>query len=155
VYALVVGLHAWLRWLILLLGVAATARAGLAWSRGRAWSRVDDRLGLFFAVSMDVQFVVGVVLHLGVSAMGVLAIASEGAGILGAPVLRFWAIAHPLLTVGALALAHVGRIRMRGLPAAARPRVATLSFAAALVLLLAGVPWPGGFDRWPLAVLWG
>jgi hypothetical protein len=69
-------------------------------------------------------------------------------------VLRFWAIAHPLLTVGALALAHAGRIRMRGLSATARPRVAAGFFSAALVLLLAGVPWPGGFDRWPLAAVW-
>jgi hypothetical protein len=43
---------------------------------------------------------------------------------------------------------------MRGLSATARPRVAAGFFSAALVLLLAGVPWPGGFDRWPLAAVW-
>jgi hypothetical protein len=136
---LIVTVHAWLRWFILLAGAAATARALVAWWRGRAWSALDARLGRAFAVSLDVQWVVGLVLYGGASLLGGRALASEGLGVLSSPELAFWAILHPLLASAALALVHVGRIRMRSLAGAARHRAAALSFGAAMALLVVAV----------------
>jgi hypothetical protein len=136
VSSLIVGVHAWLRWFILLAGAVACVRSVLGWARGSAWSRLDDRLSLAFAVSIDIQWMIGMVLYLGVSALGVRALASEGAGILRSPELRFWALVHPVLASGALALAHAGRIRMRTISVGpARHRTAALFFGGALALL--------------------
>ena len=135
-----IALHSALRWVVLAAGVLAVVRFTAGWFRGSAWSRLDDRLTLAFAVSMDVQWVVGLVLYLGMSVLGGTALASEGLGIVRSPELRFWAIIHPLLATVALGLAHAARIRLRSVTAAtARHRVAALSFGGAVALLLAAV----------------
>jgi hypothetical protein len=139
VSAFIVSVHAWLRWFILLAGAAATARALLAWRRGSAWSVLDARLGRAFAVSLDVQWVIGLALFGGASLLGGRALASEGLGILASPELTFWAILHPLLASAALALVHLGRIRMRSRVGAARHRTAALSYGAAMALLVMAV----------------
>ena len=138
--ALTTALHSALRWVVLAAGVLAIVRFTAGWFRGSAWSRLDDRLTLAFAVSLDVQWVVGLVLYLGVSVLGGTALASEGLGIVRSPELRFWALVHPLLATAALALAHAARIKLRSVTAAtARHRVAALSFGGAVALLVAAV----------------
>jgi hypothetical protein len=134
------SLHAWLRWALLLAGAAASARCLHGWARGRAWSRLDERLGLAFAVGLDVQFTLGAVLYFGFSLIGARAIAAEGVAIVHDPVGGFWAILHPLLGTGALALAHLARIRMRTVTSGpARHRLGALLFGGALGLLVLAV----------------
>lgn len=137
--SLLISVHASLRWFILLAGGAATARALLAWWRGSAWTALDARLGRAFALSLDVQWVVGLVLYGGVSLLGGRALAAEGLGVVRDPSLGFWAILHPVLATAALALVHLGRIRLRPLAGLARHRTAALSFGAATALLLLAV----------------
>ena len=66
-------------------------------------------------------------------------------------VLRFWTVEHAAAMILALGTAHVGRARIkRTLDARARHRIALVSFAVALVAILAGIPWPGTVDTRPL-----
>lgn len=137
---LIIATHSALRWIVLATGAVAAVRFTIGWLRGSGWYRLDERLTLAFAVSLDVQWVVGVVLYLGVSVLGVTAVASEGLGIVRSPELRFWALVHPLLATAALAVAHGARIKLRSVTApAARHRLAALSFAGAVALVVAAV----------------
>lgn len=141
-YTLLLATHSLLRWLVLAAGVAVVARAlgGLRQSRGG--SRHDDRLARLFVVSLDVQTLVGLVLYLATSPITTAALRNPGAA-LGDTVARFWFLEHPVLMLGALALAHVGLVRMRRESTPARRRGgAALFFGLALVLLLVGIPWP-------------
>jgi hypothetical protein len=138
VSAIVLTAHSWLRWLVLATGAVASLRAALGWARARPWTALEESLSLAFAVSLDVQWVIGGVLFLGASVLGATALASEGIReVATTPELRFWVLVHPVLGTGALALAHAARTRMRGVAdGVARHRLAGLSFGAAVALLL-------------------
>ena len=60
------------------------------------------------------------------------------------PILRFFVVEHLVGMVVAIALAHVGRARVRkAVDAAARHRAALIFVGLAMVALLLSIPWPG------------
>ncbi len=134
--------HSWLRWLVVALAVATVGRAVRGWVGRRSRSALDDRLGRLFVIALDGQVLLGVVLYLFVSPMTTGAFRVPGT-IMANAALRFWVVEHPFAMLAALALAHVGRVRIRrATEAPARHRVAAVFFGLALLLLLVGVPWP-------------
>jgi hypothetical protein len=66
---------------------------------------------------------------------------------------RFFLLEHPLGMVAAIALAHVGGIRIkRATNDTQRHQTAAIFFGLALVLILLSIPWPGmpaGRPLWP------
>jgi hypothetical protein len=56
--------------------------------------------------------------------------------------LRFWVVEHIFGMVIALALAHVGRVRIRKASLARRHRLAATFFGLALLAILLSIPWP-------------
>ena len=128
-YPAVLALHSWLRWVVLLLGLAALVRS----FGPSAGSAPRDRVSLLFTIAIDIQFLVGLSLYLVVSPITRAAMQHMAAS-MQAPSVRFWLAEHPTTMVLALVFAHLGR---------ARPRRRTLFFALAVILLLVGMPWPG------------
>src|SRR5262245_52919847 len=111
-YALLLLLHSWLRWLVIVCGVWAVLRAWGGVGSRRLWTPSDDAAGRWFTIGLDVQFLVGVVLYGFVSPITVPALGNLG-GAMGNSVARFWAVEHPFMMVVAMVLAHVGRVRIR------------------------------------------
>lgn len=148
-YPTILALHSWLRWLTLILAVAATLNAARPLSpdgappRGRWW---DSLLML----AVDVQLLAGLMLFFGVSPFTTQGLADLGVALRN-PVLRFWTLEHPAAMFAALILIRVGRVlAMRaGTPDAARKR-RLACFAAATVIMLAATPWPGLMNGRPL-----
>jgi hypothetical protein len=59
------------------------------------------------------------------------------------PVLRFYAVEHVAGMVGALALVHIGRVRIKkAADDRARHRTALIFFGLGLLLILLSIPWP-------------
>lgn len=142
-YALTLALHSLLRWVVLAFGVLAVGRALMGVRGRRPWEPGDDRAGRWFILVLDVQMLLGLVLYLGLSPMTTLAFQDFGAA-MGNAVLRFWAVEHLTGMLAALALAHVGRVRIRRNPdAVGRQRTAAIFFGLALVAVLVTIPWPG------------
>ena len=56
-----VTLHSYFRWVVLVVGIAAIAISLMVSMGKRPWDLVADRLALFFAIAMDIQFLIGVV----------------------------------------------------------------------------------------------
>src|SRR5688572_21007323 len=110
-YPLFLTVHSWLRWVVLLLGLLAVARA-IAGRGGRPWSNTDDSIGKWFIASLDVQFLIGILLYVWLSPITQVAFADFGAAMRNAGV-RFWAVEHLLGMVIAIALAHIGRAKIR------------------------------------------
>lgn len=101
-------LHAIWRWVMLAVGAAAILKALAGWLGKRAWTRLDDQLGLLYTLVIDIQFLIGLVLWFaGPFNFRQLSVA------MGNPLLRFYLVEHPLLMIVALALAHAGRSRSR------------------------------------------
>jgi hypothetical protein len=150
IYTLVLLAHSWVRWAVVLAGLIAVARAAVGWFGGRPWTTADDKAGAWFARTLDIQFLLGLLLYVVLSPITWAAFRDFG-GAMGNAGLRFWAVEHIFGVLLGIALAHVGVARVRRLPAdARRHRVATIFFLLAMIAILASVPWPGTPNGRPL-----
>jgi len=89
-----------------------------------------------------VQLLVGLLLYFALSPFTTDAMKDFGAA-MRTPALRFWAVEHVFGMVIGVALAHVGRVRIRKAEMSRRHLVAVIFFGIALVAILASIPWPG------------
>ena len=142
-YPLMLVVHSLLRWVVLAAGLVAFGRALAGMRARRAWTAGDDRAGQVFVGTLDLQLLIGLVLYFGLSPITRAAMQDFGAA-MGNSMLRFWAVEHILGMVIAVALAHVGRVRVRKTTdPVRRHKVAALFFGLALIAILATIPWPG------------
>ena len=139
-YAVILSIHSWLRWIVLLLALAGLVRALL--SSGKAWSRVDERIGLFFLIGVDTQLLLGIVMYAFLSPSTHTAFQNFGAAMKD-PSLRFWAVEHTLPMLAAVVVAHLGRVRGKRLgESPKRHRAAVVTYVICLGLVALGMPWP-------------
>ncbi len=141
-YAVVLLIHSYLRWAVILAGLLAFGRA-LSGSSGRKpWTPADDRAGFWFVTAVDLQMLLGLLLYGFLSPFTRQAFGDFGAAMTD-PTQRFWAVEHIAGMLIGLALVHVGRVRTRRTDSVRRHKVAAIFFGLALAAILASVPWPG------------
>jgi uncharacterized membrane protein HdeD (DUF308 family) len=147
-YTLVLALHSWLRWLALIAGIAATVTA--LSDRASTAPRRADLWGLALMVALDVQMLLGLLLYFVLSDY-MLAIRNDFGAAMRNSGLRFFAVEHLTLMLGAVVLAHVGRVlgRKAATPESKRMRM-LICFGLATVLMVLGIPWPGMASGRPL-----
>jgi hypothetical protein len=147
-YDVLIVAHSWLRWIVLLLGAVAFARAASSRFTRRPWTPTDGIIGRWFVISVDLQVLIGLLLYFFFSSF-TMAAWRNMAGAMADDVVRFWAVEHAIGMLVATAFVHVGRVRIR--KAADSPRkhfLAAIFFGLALVLMLVSIPWPfGSIDR--------
>lgn len=149
-YSAALTFHSLLRWVVLLAGLLAVARACAGWAGTRPWTAADNRAGIWFTAALDLQLLAGLLLYLVLSPLTQAALENVAAT-MGNASLRFWSVEHPFGMVIALVLAHVGRVRIRKATTdASRHRVAAILFAIAMVVILLLSPWPGTSNARPL-----
>ena len=138
---LLLTLHSLIRWVAIVLGLMAIFRAVTGMSKG-AWEETDGKLGRLFAVSLDVQMLLGILMYLFFSTITTSAFESMGSA-MGNSVTRFWIVEHPTMMIAALALAHVGVARSRkATEPKAKHRAGLIFVGIAMLLILVGSPWP-------------
>lgn len=139
-HELALVLHSWVRWLAILGGIltVVTSLSASADPKANRWAKI-------FTITLDVQFLLGLVLLLTSTAFENMGETMRDA------TARFYAVEHPTMMIIAIALAHMGRVfaRKAATPASARTK-SLIFFGIATVLLLAGTPWPGMRDSRPL-----
>ena len=132
--------HSYLRWLVLLSGLAAVAKLVNGYSRQLVYGPSDLRLSRIFVGLLDLQFLLGLILY-GTSSVTRDAM-RDMASAMAVPHTRFIVAEHPLLMFIALFVAHGASVWARKSPS---DRVKFLrgatGFALALGLILAGIPW--------------
>jgi hypothetical protein len=134
--------HSWVRWAVVFLGLWVLLRAYAGVGSRRAWTPTDDAAGRWFSVSLDIEFLLGLALYAWLSPITTQAFSDLG-GAMQDATLRFWAVVHPLLMVVAIALAHIGRARVRlAMSDAARHRTSAIFNTPAFIAMLVGIPWP-------------
>jgi hypothetical protein len=135
-YSLVLTLHSFLRWAVILAGVWATVSVLPSnWRYGR---RPSPLPGLVFSILLDVQLLAGLALYAVLSPVTTAALQNMGAAMKNGT-WRFWAVEHPALMLLAVIFAHLGRPRRGTREANTR---ALLWFGLALLAILAATPWP-------------
>ncbi len=141
-YPLILSLHSWSRWLVLLFGAWAIFRA--VSGERTAWAKADNIAGASFVGSMHLQLLLGLILYFGLSPFGLAAFKQAGGAIMKDPTSRFWAVEHLVTMLLAVVCAQVGRSLSKKIapanPAAAHRKALTW-FGIALVLVLLMIPW--------------
>lgn len=141
IYEIVRILHNLVRWAVLIFGVIAAVRALAGWLGRRGWLPVDDRLGLFFTMSLDIQVLLGLLLYFVLSPITTENFSRMGE-VMGNPAVRFYLVEHALLMLVALVLAHIGRSRAKKAPnPIARHRAAAIFYTLAIILVIVAIPW--------------
>ena len=142
-YSLLLFLHSWLRWVVLLTGIVALARAIAGANGSRPWTAADAKPGLFFIISCDLQLLIGLALYLVFSPTVQAAFGNIGAAMRNSEY-RFFVVEHALGMIVAIALAHVGRVRSKKAHTDAdRFKGAAIFYGIALLVILGSIPWPG------------
>ncbi len=139
-YGIVLNVHSWLRWVVLIAMLWTILRAVLPGPR--AWTPADDRSLRLSVISLDVQFLLGLLLYFVLSPFTREAMSDMGAA-MRSPGLRFFAVEHVAGMLIAITLAHVGAVRIRKAAPERRHRLAAIFFILALLAVLASIPWPG------------
>ncbi|MCY1021285.1 hypothetical protein [Pyxidicoccus sp. MSG2] len=141
-YAVVLFLHSWLRWGVVVLGVLTLGRSLLGWLRARAWTPADRRLQLFFVSAFDLQLLLGMTLYFALSPLTPRSMEALRTN-LSVSFLRFFSLEHPVMMLLALIAAHVASALSRRAGEAQRKhRVWAVGLLVAMLLIALGIPWP-------------
>jgi hypothetical protein len=140
-YEIVRILHNLLRWAVVVFGLLAAGRALIGWFGRRGWLPLDNRLGLFFTISLDIQVLLGLLLYFVFSPTTTNYFSRLGEA-MSIPQVRFYLVEHSLIMLVALVLAHIGRSRAKKAPnPLARHRAAAIFYTIAIILVLIAIPW--------------
>ena len=141
-YPSALWLHSWLRWAVLLTGLVAWLRAIGGKTARRPWTPQDELWGLLLTVSVDLQFVVGLVLY-SLSPITRLGLRNFAAA-MQINVARFFTIEHVIGMIAGIALVHIARVKIRKAADSERKhRLAMVLYGIAIVLMIISIPWPG------------
>ncbi len=141
-YSVLLTLHSWTRWLVLIFGIWAIFRAFTG--ERHSWTKQDNIAGASFVGSMHLQLLLGLILYFGLSPFGLQMMQQMGGAAMKDPNARFWGVEHLVTMIIAAICAQVGRtLSKKTAPAApaAAHRKALTWFGIALVLVLLMIPW--------------
>jgi uncharacterized membrane protein YozB (DUF420 family) len=148
-YEIFLAVHNWLRWVVVILAVLALVRAYLGWLGGRPYTPQDRRWGSFFAISLDIQLLVGLILYFALSPLTTAALRDFGSAMRSAD-MRFFALEHVFYTVLAVVFAHLGTaLSRRQAVDVKKHRIAAIFFTLAVLMLVIGIPWARPLFRLP------
>ena len=140
-HTLVLALHNIVRWVVLIAGLMAASRALYGLIGQRKWTTIDNRLGLIFTISVDIQVLLGLILFFLLSPITREAFRDMGAA-MAAPDIRFWTVEHVVAMGSVLLLAHLGRFLSRRAKEDGRRNMwATIFYTLAVVIMILGIPW--------------
>jgi hypothetical protein len=139
-YTLLLYLHSYNRWLVLLAAAVALWTSWRGWLGGGAWGRTEDIAARAFRGLLDLQVLLGLVLY------GLSPIVRTALGDLNTAMsvkeLRFFGVEHITGMLIALAFLHAGSARIRRAPTnAAQLRQAAIWQTLAAVSILVSIPW--------------
>ncbi|WP_344823073.1 hypothetical protein [Rurimicrobium arvi] len=136
-------LHSFLRWIVIILAVAAVLKSLSGLLSKRSFAASDRKISLFFMISMDIQLLVGLVLYF-TGAWGIKNIQNNGmASVMKDPAGRFFAVEHTIGMVLAIAAAHIAHsAAKKALGDQAKFRKVFLFSLISLIIMLAMIPWP-------------
>jgi len=140
-YSFVLATHNIFRWLVLIFGILAIVMAFVGWFGKKEWKGLDDKLGLGFTISLDVQVLLGFLLYVVFSPITKAAFSDMGAAMADSD-LRFFLVEHLLMMIVALVLAHIGRSRAKKADTdVSKHKNAAIFYTIAMLLILAAIPW--------------
>ena len=125
-------LHNLTRWVVLIVGVLAAAKAILGVVNKQSWTPLD--------ISFDIQLLLGLILY--VAGPTMQAIWADFGEAMSISALRFFAVEHIFIMFISLGLAHVGRsLAKKANSDDKKHQRAAVFFTLSLLLIFIGIPW--------------
>jgi hypothetical protein len=140
-YVLVLYVHSYTRWAVVVTSLILSVRTALGWARGRVWSRADEVAHKALMVAVNWQFTLGVIMYLFLSPFSHAFFANVGMAY-HEPTLRFFGLEHPIAMLTAVSLVHFGRERSQRVTGRDRHRSACRWTLAAVLVFAIAIPWP-------------
>ena len=130
--------HSGLRWIVLLLIAITAFKALMKWrSAAPSFTEGDRKLNLYTLIATHVQLLIGFALYFISEKVRFEPEAMKD------PVSRFYTAEHSVMMLLAVVLVTVGYMRAkRATEDVLRFRATAIYFLLALLVLLAGIPWP-------------
>ena len=140
--SVILFLHSVLRWVILLLLLAAIFSSYGGMRSGRIYAARDRKLGLFLMICAHTTLLLGLVLWF--FGMGLSFVRENGMGVvMKNAVMRYWVMEHFVGMLIAIVLITIGRgVAKKSIPDASKFKRSFWLFLLALVIILATIPWP-------------
>lgn len=143
-FSVLLQVHSILRWVILLLLVISIIQSLIGWIRRRTLRDSDTKLWLFTMISAHTTLLVGLILlffgRYGILSNGL----PEGVHLMKDSFYRFFWVEHPVAMVIATLLITLGRgVVKKQITDPLKYKKAFWFFLAALIIILATIPWPG------------
>jgi hypothetical protein len=139
-YLILLTLHNWTRWLVVIAGLVALVMALIGWFGRKEWMKSDRLAGLVFSIILDIQFLIGLTLYF-LSPFGSRGLADMGA-MMANQEMRFFGLEHVFYMLLAVIVTHVGAsLARRAENSLSKFRRAAIWYAVALVILAVGIPW--------------
>lgn len=143
-YPAVLALHNIGRYAVLALALYALWRAVSGLLAKGGWLPADEKARKWFPIAMDIQFTFGLLLYAFLSPITKMAFQDFGMAMKTAEI-RFYAVEHILVSFIALALAHIGSVKIRKSKVpGVKFRTMAIFYGLSLALILSRMPW----DRW-------
>ena len=140
-YAILLNVHSYLRWLVLILGILAIYRGFKGAQSGAPFTESDRKSGLFFLISVHTQLLIGLLLYFVFSPITQAAFADFGAAMKD-PAVRLIAVEHITVNILATILVTVAYSKnKKAIADAQKHKNAWLLFGIALLLILSRIPW--------------
>ena len=107
-YHIILFIHSWARWLILLLSLIVIVRSLIGWQQKLDYKKSDNLLSVVLVSLYDVQLLLGLLLYFVLSPITSSALMDFG-NAMHNPQLRFWGVEHISVMILAIVVAHAGR----------------------------------------------
>ena len=134
---LLIQIHSFLRWIVLILLLAAIIKSLSGLMSKRAYAPSDNKISLFLLISTHTQLLVGLALYFMSSKV------MFNSSTMQNNIARFFTVEHSTMMLIAIALITIGRISSKKAATdAAKFKKAFWFFLIALLVILAAIPWP-------------
>ncbi len=141
-YPIILGVHSWNRWVLLLSLVYILIRSIPGEKKGLAYKQIDQYLANTLFWALNLQFVLGFVLYIFFSPH-TQAIFTNFSEVMSNSSMRFFVIEHPVAMFLAVGAGHAGLKRAKQQTEDVKKHRHMIKAAAGcLFFILIGIPWP-------------
>ncbi len=140
-YEIVLFIHSWVRWFIIILGLVVLIKAYSGWLGNKPYLKGDNGMSAGFMGLLHLNLLLGLILYFFLSPYVQSALNNFGAA-MKEPSLRFWAVEHILVMIIAVVVAQVGRIKAKKATLDVdKHKITAIWYTIAIILMLSRIPW--------------
>lgn len=140
-YSIFLNIHSVIRWIVLILATIVIIKSLMGMFGKPTYGKIDNIFAAALTGSMHLQLLLGIILYLFLSPITDTAMNDFGTA-MKSKELRFWAVEHLTLMIGAVILAQIGRSKSKKLSDVRRKyRIQAIFFGISFILMMLGIPW--------------